>query len=92
MVFLNYLSVATLASLVLEASALLAFPGAEGFGREAVGGRRGSVYHVTNLKYVTVERYHLLGSYHATVTRAKVHSVMLSPRMTVLLYSMSAER
>ncbi|KAF2468752.1 pectate lyase-like protein [Lindgomyces ingoldianus] len=30
-------------------NALLAFPGAEGFGRNAIGGRQGSVYIVTNL-------------------------------------------
>jgi len=31
-------------------AAQLAFPGAEGFGRNAVGGRGGKVYKVTNLK------------------------------------------
>lgn len=31
-------------------AAQLAFPGAEGFGRNAVGGRQGEVYKVTNLK------------------------------------------
>ncbi|KAF2251541.1 polysaccharide lyase family 1 protein [Trematosphaeria pertusa] len=40
----------TLLSFLLStASALLAFPGAEGFGRNAIGGRKGSVYVVTNL-------------------------------------------
>ncbi|KAH7113896.1 pectate lyase-like protein [Dendryphion nanum] len=37
-------------SLLLQTTtALLAFPGAEGFGRNAIGGRRGTVYTVTNL-------------------------------------------
>lgn len=35
--------------LFTSTSALLAFPGAEGFGSNAIGGRKGSVYIVTNL-------------------------------------------
>ena len=36
-------------ALASSVSGLVAFPGAEGFGAEAIGGRAGSVYVVTNL-------------------------------------------
>ncbi|KAB8261521.1 putative pectate lyase C [Aspergillus pseudonomiae] len=43
------LSFISLLSLLQTTSALIAFPGAEGFGANAVGGRQGEVYVVSNL-------------------------------------------
>jgi hypothetical protein len=45
------LSLLTLAAASAVQAAVPAFPGAEGFGKDAVGGRNGGeVYKVTNLK------------------------------------------
>lgn len=44
------ISLSALAILIQGIAAQIAFPGAEGLGRNAVGGRYGSVYKVTNLK------------------------------------------
>jgi hypothetical protein len=43
-------SILGIAALSQAANALLAFPGAEGFGANSAGGREGSVYVVTNLE------------------------------------------
>lgn len=43
-------SLSVLALLLQGAAAQLAFPGADGLGKNAVGGRYGEVYKVTNLK------------------------------------------
>ncbi|KAF2709135.1 polysaccharide lyase family 1 protein [Pleomassaria siparia CBS 279.74] len=46
---MRYSALLSAALCLQTTAALLAFPGAEGFGRNAIGGRKGSVYVVTNL-------------------------------------------
>ncbi|KAL6918556.1 hypothetical protein ACHAPO_008471 [Fusarium lateritium] len=46
---MKFTTLLALAAIPATQAAQLAFPGAEGFGRNAVGGRQGEVYKVTNL-------------------------------------------
>ena len=47
---MKFTTLLALAAIPATQAAQLAFPGAEGFGRNAIGGRKGQVYKVTNLK------------------------------------------
>ena len=69
-----------LSGTVLAGNPLIAFPGAEGFGRNASGGRGGKVYHVTTLED---------GDHPGTLR----HAVMQKgPRTVCLLYTSPSPR
>jgi len=48
-IYFNFIAVIIIAALVKDSIAIPAFPGAEGFGADAVGGRGGTVIKVTSL-------------------------------------------
>jgi hypothetical protein len=64
------------------ASRLAAFPGAEGFGRNATGGRGGKVYHVT-----TLEDGNYAGTFRYAVSQKGVRTVVFDVAGTIFLNS-----
>jgi hypothetical protein len=65
---------------------LVAFPGAEGFGRKTTGGRSGRVYHVTTLKdgfYKGTLRYALFQKGVRTVVFDVAGTIFLSTRLDI---------